>query len=838
MDPIIAKTKNVYTPDFLRSLRKSPLVFKPAGLPSIEQWMDTVSTTDSNQRRVKVPGARFDEPLLNSDKPTQRPSLMQTRSSNRVTSGSAGDTFLGPPKTAFVSASRIATKPADSPSNYTNAQDEDLAPAPKHDFQSRFFGDKNVDRHYEKGGLTNGRKFGREDGDGLANVRNRKGSGGQEDLERTNRRDWNHETPLGRGERDRQGNDGERRPGRVGIGRGRHESGSWRTPPASAGLNVEWEMPHRSAVNERDRRGNRDFRAEQEPEWMDEAAPNFESAAKIDNKPKTAEDFQRWKDQMRGIKTETEKKPDGRNDTPTSVKDSNDASKPATPLVVDEGLGKLSGWGATKATEVKGDGTKPFSGQPKASRFKSFFGPKETPPLIQADSQPESIGSPMENGKDADKEGFNLILKKLAAQNVQSPRPEESNVPSNPLGALFGNMNESKNRAQEIHALPNEQPDPHRSDFGPWSPSNQQQQGLGQAPTPRTEQALRTPQSEAFFKDLHTVSDSRNQPLERQPDTKKRDLLLSLMKNQPVTAAQPPPRPRSHQLPDDPDFQIFLNNETPQQPAPKSSRGPPSGFFDERFANDFDRQQQQQQPQPAPMEYEQEMLGRRPSHPQRGPNNFFDDPAFSHFQRGNPMPEAEQRFQGNPVGGPGPNLPMFDGPFQPGATMAPPQHLQQQQHSSQAPPPQQRHDVGPPPGFHIPPFRNPQQQPPPLSAGFPPGFNSNQANYGLNRNMPPMDGHPGLNRQMSLPPGGGGPSGPPPHMFPGGPPSGAPPGFFNNGPPNAPPPGFPGMPSGPQGFGPDGLVLGRGGGLHGGVGGGQQGSGRGQAYGMDSRMFR
>ena len=744
-----------------------------------------------------------------------------------------GDTFLGPPKTAFASASRIPTKSLDSPSHATNAQDDDLATPGKPDFHSRFFGERNNDRQYDRNGLTNGRRVTKEDGDGWTNVRSRKVSTGQDDAERIGSRDWNGEGPFGRGERERHVNEGERRPGRAGIGRGRHESGSWRTPPASAGLNTDWGGHSRTAMNERDRRGNKEYRVEQEPEWMDEPAAPSEAASKIDNKPKTAEDFQRWKDSMKGVKTETDKKVDNSNDTPTSAKDSNNTSKPTTPLVVEEGLGRLSGWASTKTTEVKSDGQKPFAGQPKSSRFKSFFGPKEQSPPAQMESRGDDIGSALMNGNDADKEGFNLILKKLAAQNTQSPRPEESQVPADPLGALFG-INEKKKEVEEPQAQFNEQHDPRRSDFGPWSPANQRHSQVG-TPTSKTEQSSRILQNN-YLEETGALPNIRNQQIEPQPDAKKRELLLSLMKNQPAAATQQQPRVRPPQPPDDPDFQIFLNNDPPQQPAPRSSRGPPSGFFDERFANDFDRQQQQaQQPQQIPLDFEQEMLGRRPSQPQRGPNHFFDDAPISNFQRHNPMPEPEQRFQSNSAGH-GQNLPPFDGPF--GPLMVPPQHHLQQQHSSQVPSQQQRHDVGPPPGFHMPPFRNPQQQPPPLSAGFPPGFTPNQGAFGTNRSLPPMDGHPGINRQMSLPPGGSGPNGPPPHMFSGGPPSGAPPGFFNNGPPSAPPPGFLGMPGGAQGFGPDGLSLGRGAGIHGGVGGGQQGNGRGQQFGMDGRLFR
>ena len=667
-------------------------------------------------------------------------------------------------------------------------------------------------------------------------MRNRRGSTGQEDTERVNRADWHRERPFGRGDRDKQGNDAERRSGRIGIGRGRHESGSWRTPPASASLDPDWEMPLRSALHDKDRRANKDSRVE-EPEWLDEPMSTNESAPKVETKPKTAEDFQRWKDQMKGIKTETEKKPEESNNRPTSAKDSNDTSKPAAPLAMDEGLGKLTGWSSTKTVEAKSEGFKPVTGQPKASRFKNFFVPKEQSLQLQGETQSDITSKTATNGKDADKEGFDLILKKLAAQNIQgSSGPEEVGAQPNPLGALFGNNTNGREQPNNTQMHHEDQQDRRMSGFGSWSPTTQRQ-ASSQISTQKAEPVSRTPQNENLFQDLNTLTAPRNQQAEQQPDAK-RDLLLSLMKNHPFATSQQQPPPPSHQPPDDPDFQIFLNNDPPQQPAPRSSRGPPSGFFDERFANDFDRQQQQQhQPQQRPMDYEQEMLRRRSSQPQPGPHLFFDDPAISNFQRRSQMLEPEQRFQGNPTGL-GQTLPMFDGPFQGGGPTGPPQQHLQQQHASQIPPPQQRQEVGPPPGFNLSPFRNPQQQPPPPSTAFPPGFNPNQASFNMNRNLPPMDGHPGLNRQMSLPPGGGGPNGPPPHMFPGGLPPGAPPGFFNNGPPSAPPPGFHGFPGGPQGFSPDGVPLGRGAGMQGGVGVGQQTNGRGQAFNMDGRMFR
>ncbi|KAL9088444.1 MAG: hypothetical protein Q9165_006168 [Trypethelium subeluteriae] len=816
--------------------------------------MDTASTVEANQRRAKPPGTRPDELLLNADKQTQRPSLMQTRSSARVTSGSAGtvpptlsddigllitlrhegDTFLGPPKTAFASASRIATKPLDSPSHPTNGHDEDPAPHNRPDTDSRSFRTRQTE---VSGGLMNGSRLGREEGDGWTNVRNRKGSTGHEDMEKMNRGDLVRDRQVGRGDRDRHANETERRPGPRGVGRGRHESGSWRTPPASAGLDVDWQMPPRHAMNDKDRRTNRDFRGEQEPEWLDEPAASFESTTKHDSKSHTAEDFQRWKAQMKGNKAETEKKTEESNKTPTSAKATKPASKPTTPLAVDEELGKLSGWGSTKPTEAKSEGIKSASGPVKESRFKSFFSPRDQPSQIEASIQAENTSTTTVNDKDPDKEGFNLIMQKLLAQNLQSSsQSDDPGIQANPLGTGFGHMDDGKEQSYGQKKQYDEKRDPRQSGFEPWSPLSQRPSS-GLVPTSQAEHSSRTPQSESTFQDFSTRTAPRNQRDEQQAlADARRDLLLSLMKAHPNVGVEPPPPFADHHSPDDPDFQIFINDEPPQQPAPRSSRGPPSGFFDERFANDFDRQQQQQQPkqhQHTSLDYEQEILGRRPSHPQRGPNNFFDDPAISNYQRRNQIPESEQRFAGNPIG-PGPSLPFFDGPFQGGPLPSTQQH--QQQHSSQAQPPQQRHDVGPPPGFNLPPFRNPQQQPPPLSAGFPPGFNPNQGNFNVNRNIPPMDGHPG-NRGMTLPPPGGGPNGPPPHMFPGGAPPGAPPGFFNNGPPSAPPPGFPGFPGVPQGLGPEGLPVGRVTGMHVGLGG-QQGNGRGQTFGMDGRMFR
>ncbi|KAI9693506.1 MAG: hypothetical protein M1820_009194 [Bogoriella megaspora] len=831
-----------YEPDFLRFLRQSPLVKKPDGLPSIEQWMDGGSTVDPAQRRARALGNRSDDLLLQNEKQSQRPSLMQTRTSTRVSSGAAGDTFLGPPKTAFASASRIANKTSDPPSRTTPNHDDDVSTTNKSESHSRFFGEKAGERQTDKNGHTNGRRTGREDNEGWTNLRNRKGSSGQEDADRAPRGEWNRDrVSVGRGEREKQGADLERRPGRIGAGRGRHESGSWRSPPPSAGVDGEWEMPSRNGISDRDRRLPRDSRTEREPEWMDEPVSAID---KSEGKPKTAEDFQRWKaqmDQMKANKEVPDRKLEEEARSSLISKDAGDSQKSATALKFDADFGNLSSWGMSKPTDIAGDmagvSLKSMNPKPKSSKFKGFFAPKEEPAAPTAPSAAQASALSEIGASDEDKAGFNRILQALNAGNAYKHSDSQENNPSrDPLTLPTGNnslpiVDESLKETIKTHE---ERSDTLPPESSLWPPLNQRQ-GLGPAAPLRLESNSRSPQNEALFQDLSTLTNPRNQTGDQQPNAK-RDLLLSLMGHAPTAATtQQVPRPPSHQPPDDPEFQIFLNNEPPQQPAPR--RGPNSGFFDERFVNDFDRQQQQQQQNQS--DFGRDLLGRRPSQSQsqRAPRNILDDPAISEFQRHNPMSEQEQRFQGNPIGF-GSNPPIFDGAFPGGNIPPPPQH--QFQHSAQqgpqGPQQQQRHDPGPPPGFSMASFRNHQQQPqmpqPPLSSGFPPGFNPNQGNFSMNRNLPPMDGHPSLNRQISQPPGPGGPggpSGPPPHnLFPGGPP----PGFFN-GPPNGPPPGFPGFPPGMQGFGPDGGSLGRG------VGGnGQQGMARGQAFDMNGRMFR
>lgn len=63
-----------YTPEQLQRLRDSPLVHKPDGLPSIEQWMETPS--EQNGRRPRSQVIRDSEQPSSSEARTERPPLM------------------------------------------------------------------------------------------------------------------------------------------------------------------------------------------------------------------------------------------------------------------------------------------------------------------------------------------------------------------------------------------------------------------------------------------------------------------------------------------------------------------------------------------------------------------------------------------------------------------------------------------------------------------------------------------------------------------------------------------------------------------------------------------
>jgi eIF4E-associated protein len=485
---------------------------------------------------------------------------------------------------------------------------------------------------------------------------------------------------------------------------------------------------------------DRDQRQEREPEWMDEPAEDKSQSH-------TQEDFQKWREQQQ--------KKDKAGKTPVEDVAKPDAGasffgldkKVETPLeIVETGPDKfLSKWTAPKEDVAQDMGLEPNEGTAraktmgKASRFTSFFAPKDEPPRRQTEPP------------------------------IPMPAP-----PQGGLGALFGGGQSNENNTQspdermafqqllmKLHshtpAGTGSQP-PNNVSLQPGpAPTEMQQSNPMMSPEPfqqyRTErQDENRSNARHSGQSIHELLAQRqvagSQPTIR-PDQMVQELIgqrQNAASQASVRLDQPTPSRNTNT-----EFLMGLMQSVKLAPEPQRSeqvllRMPGAA------PKPIDRQMQQQM-----IEREQDMqreaAQRERSASQRRPQpppGFFDEAAY---QRG-PLPQHE-RQGGNP---PQPTQILQRPP--PGLDLGwdrqaqlPPQHRLAQ-------------NIAPPPGLANGPNRGmpmPQQM-------FPPGFPMG--------NFPP-DVMPGPPRNMQMQP---------------------PPGFFNAPPPGFMPPGMGGGFPGPEGM--------------------------------------
>ncbi|KAI9840154.1 MAG: hypothetical protein M1837_001867 [Sclerophora amabilis] len=488
-----------YTAAELLNLRQSPLVSKPDGLPPVEAWMG--SPPERAERTLSKPSlgrAKADDTSA-LESQNRRPTLFETRHLSRGSSTVPEDIILGPPRTAFASATSLrsfGSKGLDSPDRSTApSRDDDSPRAERPNFREKLVRDRDrFEKENEKprdvrSGVNNGRRIGREDmAESWAGVRSGKSFGNEEGeriVRRTTDRDKDRERDLGRDgkersqrshdsfirERERDG-DKDVTPRRNGVPRGRNES-SWfrsddqqpireRDAPRDEGREKEWSHKDRAE----DREWPRGGRVEREPEWMD--SPIREEKKQVH----TAEDFQRWKERMKAGNSSIDETPKAE-ETKEPLDPQGDffrASVPKqeqktdTPIVMDSGVDKFfSLWNEPKQNDARSSGEqdvsapkKPVMKGPsgKASRFTSFFSPQEEaardeiepqpppppppPPMQQLPADPSKISSA------EDKEGFQRILQMLGGKGVDlgnsGPSTETSRRPKSPnqeLAAQF-----------------------------------------------------------------------------------------------------------------------------------------------------------------------------------------------------------------------------------------------------------------------------------------------------------------------------------------------------------------------------------------------------------------
>ncbi|KAL1863329.1 hypothetical protein Plec18170_000163 [Paecilomyces lecythidis] len=392
----------------------------------------------------------------------RRPSLFETRHVSR--GSNSEDIILGPPKTAFASASRIYGKTSSIDStDRSRFKDIDDVKNDRYNIREKFFkdkenGDRDPDRRDTRLGATNGRRGGREDREEWNNGRPRR-TFGPDDQERRPRRNgetdrWDNrdrerdqqDFGFERGNRDKDGRFMARRDVQ---GRGRHEQSWFRDDAGHDTQNVDEDRPSaRTRDWRRDRHGadrewNRGARFEQDPEWMDSTDRDEPRQAH------TQEDFQRWKERMKAGSTQqqqqqqqqqqppeekkvsSEQAPEGTRKTESRPTEGELFSNVSTPFNADTGLEKFFGLlGDTKATQEPGTPGPTESAAKKdsfsmkggkSSRFAGLFSPSTE----NTNREPEALNRPdRPHSTDADQEGFQRILQMLGSSKSRNTTPQ------------------------------------------------------------------------------------------------------------------------------------------------------------------------------------------------------------------------------------------------------------------------------------------------------------------------------------------------------------------------------------------------------------------------------
>ncbi len=373
------------------------------------------------------------------------------------------DFILGPPKTAFASASgtRHASKTFDSPQRASfNSPDDTIVKNDRTNFRDRYSKDVHRDGDQtrdSKQGANQNRRSMKEEGDLWSNARQQKNPT-HEDSERPYRRngDRGHDRdkdgvrenrpPRGfenhrrEGDRDANAENGARR---TDNGRGRNEPPWYRDEGRTDEGGMEdqestrardWRDKERRATRGSDREWNRGGKAELDPEWMDTPEPEPK------NHIHTQEDFERWKERMKTGNTAKAEVPAEKQPSPDrtvpgtgtgSIK-----SKVDTPLVVDSSIDGFFGlWNQPKSKEViteSANGGEPNAAKTaakmsKASKFTGFFNPKPEPGITQ-EKPSLPLVAPSADSSSEDKEGFQRILN-LLGQQQQPQQNGKSQTP-------------------------------------------------------------------------------------------------------------------------------------------------------------------------------------------------------------------------------------------------------------------------------------------------------------------------------------------------------------------------------------------------------------------------
>lgn len=793
-----------YTEDQLENLRDSPLVKKPDGLPSILQWMDVPADQSNNHtnnngtaRRARVPregepGAAADQrPVINPmGQFGRRQSMRKSEASNMEAATNAlyvepgEDTVLGPPKLSFLSARKNAIESKER-TGITSTDGDNLGDRFPREKTERWTRDREPDRARGKD-YTNGRRGVREDGEGWTNVKGRK-SLGQEDFERFQRPgDRNREKVEGDPENEAAPRRGARE--RAEPRWGRREEGKEEGP--KAGVQGGWREREREPPN-REREWTRGgVKLEDDPEWMDTKVEKKEA------KPRTQEDFQRWKEQMKAKDTPAEEKDESRvvpDETAIYSTVPPMLTQPVHTPTIEPTQGILFGnWGREKAADTSPAEAIASKPKPdKKSKFMNMFAKKDDPPPVfsQPTMRIPTPPAPVFEGN-ADKEGFQRILQMLGQVPAADPPAPQSSAPA-PLNGLRHGGGISLDLQQS--PPPQQQSQNHRPartveqqsilqnilaqrPAAPESRPSQQARFSSMSPDDALSEQFRQTRLEPGHSDDHfsrqpppsrgavpefnisAMMNGRQQnDSHRDSETKQRqtDFLLTLM--QQPSRATPPQLPNQNMPRQNQENQHALffdqHRQQPQMPAKGRPVLPPGFMEDPRMFAENDamrreaerREQQREQlelRQQLNMQQQQEAIRIKNA---RVPMGFAG-------QQEDLMMGLQRRTTGNdsrPMTNMGiPSQSMQDMSFMSGRGQ-----------SGMPPTPQDRpNNIPPPPGFGGPPMRQP---PPGLNGPNPqqqmgPSFSAGSTPVGL----PPGFAPPGGNMRGF--PGGNGMQGPPP----------------------------------------------------------------------------
>ncbi|KAF2240977.1 hypothetical protein BU26DRAFT_469599, partial [Trematosphaeria pertusa] len=801
-----------YSVEQLERLRESPLVKKPDGLPSIEQWMDVPNDQNNNNagnagnRRPRANLRDNDAAATGADRPLLNPMGQFGRRQSTRKSGPDGrhglvsainalfidpeETVLGPPKNFFASAARPKSGQLKEATGIISIDgDYPGDRLPRGERGERWTRDRDGAR--EKG-YTNGRRAQREDGEGWTNVKGRK-SLGQEDFDRGFGRNGDKK------EGDLDNADAPtRRTAAARWGRREENAKEGESNRFSGTGQGGWRDRERNRERDRDREWTRGGK-EEDPEWMDTPV------AKKETKAHTQEDFQRWKEQMKAKDAPVEEKEELKTEQgpsegalPTAISTNPPLKPMLTPSAVEPHLGSLFGnWGKDKAAEPTPAEVLPAKAKTdKKSRFMTMFAKPDEPvasfqpPL----ATPVSPGPPTEIN--ADKEGFQRILQMLGGANLgatqaappgiptptngtrqggipldfqhQSPpsEPQESRAPAASLRQPASRTLEQQSLLENILAprptapegRPSQQPR-----FTNMSPDNAlfDQFGLPRPDSnrPGDDFPLQQPPSRnnnAQDANLAAILNSRaREEANRDRDAKQRerDFLLTLMQQPRAT----PPQLVNQNLPrHGPDTQNlpFFDQPGPRpQGQPKGRGGPPPGFMDDQR-----------------MFAESEMMRREAERREQHLREQLN------MQQQQQQQEAmRNKNRGMPMGFPGHDDPALASLQRRNTAGEIPRQMTNMGIPSQPPPdlpymggrqpgmlptPQERPNIAPPPGFGGPMRQPPGGPGPQQQMGPGPSFSAGNTPMG----HPP--GFPPPRAGMFPGPGGNGMQGPPQGYFP------------------------------------------------------------------------